>query len=210
MPSEYRQVTLGSNPNYFATTSYVLFTLISATLNVQNSSSITQQNSLFNSFLSTTNLSDSTISDIETIEIAIRVTSSTLNIHNMTISKVTNQNSLDLMSITLDSILSIDTLLFDDSQSNLMNVRSTSVHIHGITIENVSSFTNLIRISTSDNVNISQFEPINTTTETEEKILITGCSNVMLNGVHASDSPELIIGIVNSNVTSLTDLHIHN
>ena len=210
MPSEYRQVTLGSNPNYFATTSYVLFTLISATLNVQNSSSITQQSSLFNSFLSTTNLSDSTISDIETIEIAIRVTSSTLNIHNMTISKVTNQNSLDLMSITLDSILSIDTLLFDDSQSNLMNVRSTNVHIHGITIENVSSFTNLIRISTSDNVNISQFEPINTTTETEEKILITGCSNVMLNGVHASDSPELIIDIVNSNVTSLTDLHIHN
>ena len=210
MPSEYRQVTLGSNPNYFATTSYVLFTLISATLNVQNSSSITQQNSLFNSFLSTTNLSGSTISDIETIEIAIRVTSSTLNIHNMTISKVTNQNSLDLMSITLDSILSIDTLVFDDSQSNLMNVRSTNVHIHGITIENVSSFTNLIRISTSDNINISQFAPINTTTETEEKILITGCSNVMLNGVHASDSPELIIGIVNTNMTSLTDLHIHN
>ena len=203
-------MTLGSNPDYFATTSYVLFTLISASLNIQNFSSITQQNSLLNSFLSTTNLSDSTISDIDTIEIAIRVTSSTLNAWNMTISRVTNPNSLDLMSITLDSILSIDDLMFTDSQSNLMNVRSTVMHINNITFQNISSFTDLMRISSSTNVNISQFTSMNTTTDTNEKMLITDCSNVILDGIHTSDTTELIIDIVDSNVTSLTNLQIHN
>ena len=203
-------MTLGSNPNYFRSTSYVLFTLISASLNIQNSSSITQQNSLLNSFLSTANLSDSTISDIDTIGIAIRVTSSTLNIKNMTISRVTNPNGHSLMSISMESILSIDNLMFTDSQSNLMNIRSTATHMNNIHVENISSFSELIRISSSTSVNISQFTLINTTTSIGKKILITTCSNAILHGVYASDTPELIIGIVDSNVTSLTDLHIHS
>ena len=210
MPSDYKQLTLGSNQNYYGTTSYAIFTLISASLNIQNSSSVIQQNSLLSSFLSTIQLSDSMISDIDVVETAIRVTSSTLNMSNMTMSRITNPNNVDLMFITLDSILTVNNLMFDDSQSNLMNVRSTNVQINDITIESVNSFTDLIRISSSDNVHISQFVSINTTTDTDEKILIVNSNNVIFDGVHTSDTPELVIDIVNSNVTSMSNLQIHN
>ena len=106
--------------------------------------------------------------------------------------------------------LSINTLVFHDSESNLLNVRNTKVHIDDITIQNVSSFSDLIKISLSDNVYISQFISINTTTDIDEKILITDSNNVTIDGVQTSDTPELIIDIVNSNVANMSNLQIHN
>ena len=128
----------------------------------------------------------------------------------MTISRISDPNNLDLMFISLDSNLSINTLVFHDSESNLLNVRNTKVHIDDITIQNVSSFSDFIKISLSDNVYISQFVSINTTTDIDEKILITDSNNVTIDGVQTSDTPELIIDIVNSNVTSMSNLQIHN
>ena len=151
-----------------------------------------------------------TISDIDIIETAIRVTSSTFDISDMEISRISDPKNLDLMFITLDSSLLINTLVFHDSESNLLNVRNTKVLIDDITIQNVSSFSDFIKISLSDNVYISQFVSINTTTDIDEKILITDSNNVTIDGIQTSDTPELIIDIVNSNVTSMSNLQIHN
>ena len=124
-----------------------MLTLISASLSVQNSSSITIQNSLFNLFLSTVNIIDSTISEIEAIETAVRVTSSTLNITNSNISMISNPARFDFMLITLDSTLIMNSLIFENSTSNLFNARNTMILINGVKISNVSSFSDLIRIS---------------------------------------------------------------
>ena len=88
-----------------------MLTLISASLSVQNSSSITKQSSLFNTFLSTISLSDLIISNITIVETSVRVASSSLNISNMTISRISDPNNLDLMFISLDSILDVDMAL---------------------------------------------------------------------------------------------------
>ena len=125
-------------------------------------------------------------------------------------SRISDPDDFDIMFISLDSTLTINTLVFDDSQSNLMNVRSTNIHINDINIQNVSSFSDLIRISSSQHVYISQFVSINTTTDIDEKILITDSNNVTIDGIRTSDTPELIIDIVNSNVTSMSNLQIHN
>ena len=201
---------MSSEQNYFGTTSYALFTLISASLTVQNSSSITQQKSLLNLFLSTTNIIDSAIYEIDAIEIAIRVASSTLNFTNTNVSKISNPDSYDLMLITLDSTLIMNNIIFEDSTSNLFNARNTRIQINDLIIQNVASYSNLIRILSSNDVLISQYQSSNTSSSISEQILITDSINVMIIDFEVHDTPELIINIINSNVTSLSDIQIQS
>ena len=210
MPSEYRQLTLNSDLNYFETTSYALFTLISASVSIQDSSSITQQNSLFNLFLSTLSMSDCYISNIDVVEPTIRVTSSGLNITSTNISEISNPDSYDFMFLTLDSTLTMNSLIFEDSTSNLFNARNTRIEIIDLIIRNVVSYSNLLRILSGNDVLISQYQSSNVSSSVNEQILITDSSNVTIVNFEVHDTPELIINIIGSNETSLSDIQIHN
>ena len=210
MPTEYKEFTLSSDQNYFATPSSTLFTLISASLTVQNSSSIIQQYSLFNLFLSTLNFIDSSISQIDILEPVIRVTSSSLNMTNTNISRITDIDNYDFMLITLDSSLTINSLVFEDSTSNLFNSRNTKIYIDDLMIRNTFSFTNFIKILSSDEAIINQYQSSNTNSNIDEQILITDSSNVKIMNLEVHDTAEVIINTMNSNVTSLSDIQIHS
>ena len=201
---------LSSEQSYFETTSYALFTLISSSISIQDLSSIRQQNSLFNLFLSDTNIIDSTISDIDVLEPVMKVTSSRLNIIDTHFSGISDPSIYYFMLITLDSTLSINNLTFDDSDSNLFIARDAVIQIYGLIISNVTSFTDFIDISSSNHVNISQYSSINTSTDIEEQIIISDSNNIHLKNVYVSDTLELIIDIVNSNVTNLSNININN
>ena len=210
MPSEYRQLTLNSDLNYFETTSYALFTLISASVSIQDSSSIAQQSSLFNLFLSTLSMTDCYISNIDVIEPTIRVTSSSLNITSTNISEISNPDSYDFMLITLDSTLVMNNIIFENSTSNLFNARNTRIEIIDMIIRNVVSYSNLLRILSGNDVLISQYQSSNTNSSISEQILITDSSNVTIMNFKVHDTPELIINIIDSNVTSLSHIQIHS
>ena len=210
MPSEYRQLTLNSDLNYFDTTSYALLTLISASVSIQDSSSITQQNSLFNLFLSTLSMSDCYISNIDVLEPTIRVTSSSLNITSTNISEISNPDSYDFMFLTLDSTLTMNSLIFENSTSNLFNARNTRIQIIDLIIRNVVSYSNLLRVLSGDDVLISQYQSSNTSSSISEQILITDSSNIKIMNFEVHDTPKLIINIIDSNVTTLSDIQMHS
>ena len=172
MPSHYINFTLTSDQNYFASVSYALFQLISSNVNIQNMCSILDQNSVVNQFLSNVTISNSVISSIEMIESSFIVTSSLLNISQTTISMVSNPDSYDLMFITLDSNLVIDNLVFEDSSSNLFNTLNTNIQIDTLKIRNISSSSNLLKISTSQSVNITNYQAQDATTNVSTEILI--------------------------------------
>ena len=210
MTSDYKMIVLNSGQSSIETVSYALFTLILSSLSIRNSSRIQLQNSLFNLDLSNASIIDSIISDVEAVEPAIKVTSSIFDIVNTSISTISGPDNYEFMLITIDSTLSINNLTFDDSNSNLFNSRSATIMIDGLIIRNVTSFTNLIKISSSNYINISRCGSISTNTSIDEQILITGSSSVRIIGLDVSDTPELIIDIVNSNVTTISNLKIHN
>ena len=172
MPSHYINFTLTSDQNYFASVSYALFQLISSNVNIQNMCSITDQNSVVNQFLSNVTISNSVISNIEMIESSFIVTSSLLNISQTTISMVSNPDSYDLMFITLDSSLVIYNLVFEDSSSNLFNTLNTNIQIDILKIRNINSSANLLKISTSQSVNITNYQAQDATTSVSTEILI--------------------------------------
>ena len=172
MPDHYIDFTLASDQNYFATVSYALFQLISSNMIIQNMCSISDQSSLLNQFLSNVTISNSMITNIEMIESSLIVTSSLLNISQTTISMISNPDSYDLMFVTLDSSLIIDNLVYEDSVSNLLNSLNTDIQIDTLMLNNISSSSDLVKISTSQMVSIANYQAQNVTTITSTGILI--------------------------------------
>ena len=209
MPSHYINFTLTSDQNYFATVSYALFQLISSSMNIQNMCRISDQDSLLNQFLSSVTISDSVISNINMIESSFIVTSSLLNISQSTISMVSGSVLYDLMFITFDSSLIIDNLVFEDSLSNLFNSLNTDIQIDTLMLRDISSTSNLLKISTSKHVNITNYQSENATTSASTEILITYSSNVSIETINVSDIPQTVLEISSSIVDYLKDIKIH-
>ena len=135
--------------------------------------SISNQDSLLNQFLSNVTISNSVISSIEMIEPSFIVTSSLLNISQTSISMISNPNSYDLIFITLDSSLIINNLVFEDSMSDLLNALNTDIQINTLMLRSISRSSNLLKVSTSQSVNISNYQAQNATTNVSTQILIT-------------------------------------
>ena len=102
-----------------------MFQLISVSLSLVNSSSISQQYSLFNLFISNVTISDCSISDINVIESSIKATSSIIQITSSSISNVNNYDDYQFIFVTLDSSIIINSLNFSNSKSNLLNIVDT-------------------------------------------------------------------------------------
>ena len=149
------------------------------------------------------------ISNIQMIESSFTVTSSFLNISHTTISMISNLDSYDLMFITLDSIFIIDNLVFEDSLSNLFNSLNTDIHIDTLMLRNISSSLNLLKISTSQFVNISDYQSENTSTSASTEILITDSNNVKIETVNVSDVSHAVLEVVNTNVSYFIELQVH-
>ena len=77
-------------------------------------------------------------------------------------------------------------------------------------IRNTFSFTNFIKILSSDEAIINQYQSSNTNSNIDEQILITDSSNVKIMDLEVHDTAEVIINTMNSNVTSLSDIQIHS
>ena len=106
--------------------------------------------------------------------------------------------------------MTINSLVFEDSTSNLFNSRNTKIYIDDLMIRNTFSFTNFIKILSSDDVIINQYQSSNTNSNIDEQILITDSSNVKIMNLEVHDTAEVIINTMNSNVTSLSDIQIHS
>ena len=106
--------------------------------------------------------------------------------------------------------MTINSLIFEDSTSNLFNSRNTKIYIDDLMIRNTFSFTNFIKILSSDEAIINQYQSSNTNSNIDEQILITDSSNVKIMNLEVHDTAEVIINTMNSNVTSLSDIQIHS
>ena len=170
---------------------------------------ITDQKSLFNQFLSNVTISNSVISNILLIESSFLVTSSFLNISKTTISMISNPDSYDLMFITLDSGLVIDNLMFENSLSNLFNSLNTDIQISTLILRNISSSLNLLKISTSQFVSISNYQTENATTSANKEIYIADSNNVKIENVNVSDVSQTVLEVVNTHVDYFIGLQVH-
>ena len=115
MNDEFKQYLIDNPTLYSITVSKRVFQLISANLEINNNTVMYNEGALIDSFVSTVTMSDSQFYDLITTFSAFTITSSTLNTSNLTISNISATDNLSLFTVTLDSVLSMDTMTYHSS-----------------------------------------------------------------------------------------------
>ena len=210
VPASYMQYMMKSHLSYFMVTSAPLFQLISASLSIQRSSQITQQSSLLNMFLSNAIITNSSISAILLQESAIKVTSSTLNISNTSFIGIVATLPIDIMFVSLDSTLVVNSLSLFNSEISLFTVRSTNIEVNNLTMNSVSVKLYAIKIYSCQPVTLNQISLVNMSSLMGKEILIDDSRDVSISSIQTSNIYEHILHISNSNVTHMTDLVMLN
>ena len=131
------------------------------------------QSSILNLFLSTAKIFNSTIQSITAVESVIKAANSVIFINDTIIDRIYNNLAHDLMFITLDSELYVDNVTLLDSNSNFVNSRTTLIRLSNVSLSNVTSHIQIIKIDASADLSINKIALLNTTTLIDEQILIS-------------------------------------
>ena len=115
MNDEFKQYLIDNPTSYSITVSKRVFQLISANLEINNNTVMYNEGALIDSFVSTVTMSDSQFYDLTTTFSAFTISSSILNTSNLTIHNISATDNLSLFTVTLDSVLSMDTMKYHSS-----------------------------------------------------------------------------------------------
>ena len=185
-----------------------LIQLISAVLEIKNSSYIYEQTTLFNVFMSTLVIENTEISNITISEISVKAVSSVLTFTNIKIMKVTSSVLTDFIFASLDSNFTVINAVYDQSSVRMFSVYSSRLNAQNLTLNGIVSPTTLFTIYESNYVSIADLALKQASANSGNLIIIERSKDVTMTRVTVQNSTEIVIHIIDSNITSLMNLNI--
>ena len=186
-----------------------LIQLISAALKIKDSTKISQQTTLFNVFMSTLEIENTEISNITISEISVKAVTSQLTFTNMNIRNVTSSLLTDFIFLSLDSDFTIINTVYEQSGVRMFNVYSSKLVVQNLTMNDINSPTTLFTVYDSNQVNVEEVILIQVSANSGNLINIDRSSGVNMDKVTTQDSTEIVLNIVDSNITSLANFDIN-
>ena len=117
---------------------------------------------------------------------------------------------IDIMFVSLDSTLVVNSLSLFNSEISLFTVRSTNIEVNNLTMNSVSVKLYAIKIYSCQPVTLNQISLVNMSSLMGKEILIDDSRDVSISSIQTSNIYEHILHISNSNVTHMTDLIMLN
>ena len=182
-----------------------LIQLILSSLSIQDGSTISNQNILFNILMSSLIFSDSKISNVSN---SIQLSSSNMTVINTNFIQILNDDSTDFIFMNLDSSLTINSSLFVNSSTSIINSRNSMIQANDITFYGISSPSSLWRIANSNKVLISKVK-IEYCTSVYALFVIDQSVNVALSSLSGMIMNETLVQITNSNLTLLDSINVY-
>ena len=207
LPTVYKQYLL-ENELLTIDNTAELIQLISASLEIKNSSYIYEQTTLFNVFMSTLVIENTEISNITISEISVKAVASVLTFTNIKIMNVTSSVLTDFIFLSLDSNFTIINTVYEQSGVKMLNVYSSTLVAQNLTMNYIDSPTTLFTVYDSNHVNIEGMALIQISTNSGHLINIERSSGVNMNKVTSQNSTEIVFNIVDSRIISLVNFDI--
>ena len=177
-----------------------LIQLIVSSLSIQSGSKISNEQIMFNIFLSTLTISDSIITNVTN---SIQVSSSNMTIQNTQISNVANSAGIDFIFVTLGSIFEMDSSMFSNSSSSLLNASNSQIKIGNATISRVNSPSKLVQIASCSRVDMAMLSVVNCTASDLVFFDFDTTTNISLSSFTGSQVNNWFMQVQNSNVTTI-------
>lgn len=135
-----------------------LFQVISGTLSITNGSRIYSQNSIVSSFLSTIDIIDAEIYNIQLDDIGIKAAVSTLTLNNTHIRNVTGSDNVYFIYSAFDSRVNMYNMVYEISIPPFYILINSVTVLDKVTVKNVNSYYAPIKLVDSSNVVIRNSE----------------------------------------------------
>ena len=177
-----------------------LIQLIVSSLSIQSGSKISNEQIMFNIFLSTLTISDSIITNVTN---SIQVSSSNMTIQNTQISNVANSAGTDFIFVTLGSIFEMDSSMFSNSSSSLLNARNSQIKISNATISRVNSPSKLVQITSCNSIDMAMLSVVNCTASDLVFFDFDTTTKISLSSFTGSQANSWFVQVQNSNVTTI-------
>jgi predicted outer membrane repeat protein len=187
--------------------SKALFQLISGSIKFINSTHVYDQDTLINAFVSSVVFQDSTISDLNLTYNSIAIVSSTLEFSNMIVVKISNPDKHGFIDISSDSYVTMQNVMYTDSDSVLFNLRFSEASIFNITMKNITQAQHLFELYEASNVEITSFTAVNSSTENESLIIVRKSENLTFNNFTLDHIENPLLTIQDSQFTKITYLN---
>ena len=187
------------------------FNVISSSLKLQNATHIYNQNATMSIFLSDVEIVDCVVESIDMITLNFEIISSILNIRNSILHNISYRDKANLMLAYFDSLVTIDSLNFNDSISNLLKSRNSNVTISNLYLQNIEYEKEIIDISQSKYISINDVTVANVNVTNKVSIIgITNSINVQVSNFNAKNIDETVIKFIFSTVDTLDNFTIKN
>jgi hypothetical protein len=144
-----------ANPSYLEqTSSLFMFQTISSSFTILGDSTIYTQPRILTSFVSTVTIQDSAIKSTRFSGSAIVVTTTTLNLNNMTMTNLTSSSSSSIILTSQEAVLNINTLSYSNSTVSLYNLLSSSGTIENVSISKITTSSSIMKFEESTNATV--------------------------------------------------------
>ena len=122
---------------------------------ISNSTQIQRESVLIHTFISTVEILNSTITDIEFDEVSFEVVASTLVIQNTQFSSLTSTNSRDFILGTFGSTVSIERVNVSNSETPVFRSLQSATSVNTLSLTNISSPEYVFKIESSSGVSLN-------------------------------------------------------
>lgn len=183
---------------------------ISGTLTITGGTKIYDQSIIINAFLSDVVFENSLIENITFTAISIQSITSTLTMNGMTINNLSNPEDVDFILALLGSHFVVNNLTYSLSDSELFNVRSSTVEISDITFNNILNAGQLAEVSDCDNTTIDGIKSVNSTVSKQYLFTFSELRNSTISQLQVNNSESVVMLVDLSTETRLENVEIRN
>lgn len=183
--------------------------MISSNLKIQNNTLIYNEGAIIDTFVSTLTVVDSVFHDLDTTFSVFTITSSTINVSNMTFYNITATDNLALLTVTLDSVMIVNSITFYNSLVPFATCLTSDAAISNVHLSNITSKAVVLNLKslkslTMDSVMIDNVE----NTFSSNAFIIDSSIGSLIKNVTIKNIDQISLKVSSSKITTIDALMI--
>jgi hypothetical protein len=187
-----------------------LIQLISGSIKFANSSHIHDQDVIVNAFVSTVIFQHSTIYSVVMTDNCIEIVTSAFEFSDMNVTTVSNPGGYQFINVSSESSVSMNNIYYSNSNSILLNLRSSNAVVENLRMENITRANYLFEFYDTHNMELANFTVQNTTSSSKRLASIRKSKNVTLRDLAFENIDQSFFIIEDSHLTKMKNITFDN
>ncbi|CAI2367919.1 unnamed protein product [Moneuplotes crassus] len=187
---------------------FYLLEIISGSLEISNQTQIYEESEILNLYMTTCVIVESFIRNIKFLKTPFKVTTSTLELHDVSLSNVLDISSREIFLVNDESKFIITNTTYEDSNSMLVNSLSGEIQIVNFKARNISNFPTFAKVYSLKSVLMKNLTFDTLIAMSEEVIKIEESNNISIDSFTTVGLNATVISIMNSVIESINNIKI--